>query len=231
MERIDRKVFFAAVFAAVFAAQLAAVASYAADLGIVTGTVRVVSEPPYAIKINAYPGVAHVEAPSNDTEGMLLIDEIVVYLEEVSAPFALTPPAEPKLVQRGMQFEPSVLVVVAGQEVGFPNEDPYYHNVFSYSPAKRFDLGRYAKGKSKSVVFEDPGVVQVFCDIHSDMKGTILVLDNPYFARPDRRTGGFRIPSVPVGEYRLIVWHPELDPVSEDVRVDPAVATRIEVEI
>ena len=180
-----------------FAALPAEDAANAADVGILAGTVRVVSEPPYAIRINAYPGVAHTAAPSNDTEGMSLIDDIVVYLEEVSAPHDLALPSAPTLTQRGMSFDPSVLVVVAGQEVGFPNEDPYYHNVFSYSPAKRFDLGRYTKGKSKSVVFEDPGVVQVFCDIHSDMKGTILVLQNPYFARPDPKSGGFRIPSVP----------------------------------
>ncbi len=203
----------------------------AADVGILTGTVRVVSEPPYAIRINAYPGVAHTAAPSNDTEGMSLIQEIVVYLEAVEAPHSLAPPASPKLTQRGMAFEPSVLVVVAGQEVGFPNEDPYYHNVFSYSPAKRFDLGRYAKGKSKSVIFEDPGVVQVFCDIHSDMKGTILVLQNPYFARPDTKTGAFRIPSVPAGRYRLVVWHPDLEVVSQEIDVSPSAATKIEVEI
>lgn len=203
----------------------------AADVGILAGTVRVVSEPPYAIRINAYPGVAHAMAPSNDTEEMSLIEEIVVYLEEVAAPHTLASPAGPKLTQRGMEFDPSVLVVVAGQEVGFPNEDAYYHNVFSYSPAKRFDLGRYAKGKSKSIVFEDPGVVQVFCDIHSDMKGTILVLQNPYFARPDVKTGGFRIPSVPAGRYRLVVWHPDLEVVSEEIDVNPSVATKIEVEI
>ncbi|NNE10130.1 MAG: hypothetical protein HKN20_16340 [Gemmatimonadetes bacterium] len=203
----------------------------AADIGILTGTVRVVSEPPYAIRINAYPGVAHTTAPSNDTEGKSLIREIVVYLEKVAAPHAIDPPASPKLTQRGMEFEPSVLVILAGQEVGFPNEDPYYHNVFSYSPAKRFDLGRYARGKSKSVVFEDPGVVQVFCDIHSDMKGTILVLQNPYFARPDTETGAFRIPSVPAGRYRLVVWHPDLETVSREIEVRPGAATPIEVEI
>ena len=203
----------------------------AADVGILTGVVRVVSEPPHAIRINAYPGIAHTQVPTDDPDGMSLIDEIVVYLEEVPPPHTLQPPSSPRLTQRGMEFVPSVLVVVAGQEVGFPNEDPYYHNVFSYSPAKRFDLGRYAKGKSKSLIFEDAGVVQVFCDIHSDMKGTILVLQNPYFARPDRESGGFRIPSIPAGRYRLVVWHPDLEPVSEEIEVRPSAATKIEVEI
>ncbi|HEX9641371.1 MAG TPA: hypothetical protein VGB13_08655, partial [Candidatus Krumholzibacteria bacterium] len=82
-----------------------------------------------------------------------------------------------ELRQRGQQFHPRLLVVPVDSHVEFPNDDPIYHNVFSYSKTKRFDLGRYGKGQSKSVHFDKTGVIRVFCDVHSDMSATIVVVD------------------------------------------------------
>lgn len=116
--------------------------------------------------------------------------------------------APPQLAQRGQNFVPALLAVPSGVQVEFPNEDPVLHNVFSYSKAKRFDLGRYGKGKSKSVQFDKPGVVRVFCDVHSNMSATILVVDSDYIA-PLTSDGHFAMQDVPDGRYELVVWQAE----------------------
>ena len=105
-----------------------------------------------------------------------------------------------------------VLAIVAGTTVDFPNSDPTYHNVFSLSKTQRFDLGRYAAGRSKAVRFDQPGIVRVFCDIHSHMSAFILVFAHRYFAvtDEDRR---YRIDNVR-GNYSVVAWHeaPPLTP-------------------
>ncbi len=130
----------------------------------------------------------------------------VVYLE--SGPigaFDEAALAEARLDQRNEAFFPYVLAVQAGTSVAFPNDDRTYHNVFSFSKAKRFDLGRYPRGQSKSVRFDRPGVVRVFCDIHAHMSAFVLVFAHPYFATTDS-DGRFRIPTVPPGAYTIAVW-------------------------
>jgi hypothetical protein len=108
--------------------------------------------------------------------------------------------------QRNETFVPHVLAIVAGTTVDFPNSDRIYHNVFSLSRAKSFDLGRYATGKSKSVRFDRPGIVRVFCEIHSHMSAFILVFAHRYFAVTDDE-GRFRIDNVPPGAYTLVAWN------------------------
>ena len=126
--------------------------------------------------------------------------------------------AHPMLVQRNQAFAPRVLAIAVGTVVDFPNQDPIYHNVFSVSPTRRFDLGKYARGKSKSVVFQKAGLVNVYCDIHSDMAAYILVLPNHAFTQPTE-DGAFELPSLPPGTYTLNVWHPDLGTFQKDVRV------------
>jgi plastocyanin len=111
-----------------------------------------------------------------------------------------------RMDQRRETFVPHVLAVMTGTTVDFPNSDSTYHNVFSLSKAKRFDLGRYAQGKSQSVRFDRPGIVRVFCDIHSHMSAFVLVFSHPYFAvtEPD---GRYRIDNVPPGTYSVVAWH------------------------
>jgi plastocyanin len=111
-----------------------------------------------------------------------------------------------RIDQRNETFVPHVLAVVAGTTVDFPNSDLTYHNVFSLSRAKSFDLGRYAVGKSKSVRFERPGIVRVFCEIHSHMSAFILVFAHRYFAVTDP-DGTYRIDNVPPGTYNVFVWN------------------------
>jgi plastocyanin len=131
----------------------------------------------------------------------------VVYLE--SAPRGAFETADVGRVvmdQRNETFVPHVLAVMTGTTVDFPNSDAFYHNVFSLSKAARFDLGRYAAGRSRSVRFDKPGIVRVFCDIHSHMNAYILVFSHPFFALTDAE-GRYRIENVPSGTYNVIAWN------------------------
>jgi plastocyanin len=131
----------------------------------------------------------------------------VVYLDPAPrAAFDTREEPRPRLDQRNETFVPHVLAIVAGTTVDFPNSDHTYHNVFSLSKTKSFDLGRYAVGRSKSVRFDRPGIVRVFCDIHSHMSAFILVFAHRYFsvADPD---GSYRLENVPPGTYTVVAWN------------------------
>jgi plastocyanin len=131
----------------------------------------------------------------------------VVYLE--AAPrgaFEQSEPARAVMDQRNETFVPHLLAVTTGTTVDFPNSDRIYHNVFSLSKTRSFDLGRYAVGHSKSIRFDRPGIVRVFCDIHSHMSAFILVFNHPYFTITDD-DGRYRIDGVPPGPYNVIAWN------------------------
>jgi plastocyanin len=131
----------------------------------------------------------------------------VVYLDPAPrAAFDARDEPRARIDQRNETFVPHVLAVVAGTTVDFPNSDLTYHNVFSLSRARTFDLGRYAVGRSKAVRFDKPGIVRVFCEIHSHMSAFILVFAHRYFAVTDR-DGRYRIDDVPPGSYQVFVWN------------------------
>ena len=129
----------------------------------------------------------------------------VIYIE---GPFP-RPAAEPsaQMVQKDLNFQPYLLPVQAGTRVEFPNLDDTYHNIFSYSPAKRFDLGRYRSDERPipSVLFDVPGMVTVRCDIHEHMRAIILVLDTPHFVISGT-DGTFSLKGLPEGNYVLKAW-------------------------
>lgn len=130
----------------------------------------------------------------------------VVYLDSVPQPaFYELKTQHLRMDQHDEQFEPRVLAITVGSTVDFPNSDTKFHNVFSLSRPGSFDLGRYPPGKSGSVRFDKPGIVRVFCDIHSHMSGYIFVFVHPYFAVTDS-DGRYIIPQVPAGAYTLLVW-------------------------
>jgi len=116
-------------------------------------------------------------------------------------------PATVQLVQKDMAFVPALLPIQTGTHVKFPNLDKIYHNVYSYSRVKRFDLGRYPPGEEPvpEQFFDRPGLVTVRCEIHEHMRGLILVLDTPYFVTTDTE-GRFRISGLPPGHYTLKAW-------------------------
>jgi plastocyanin len=131
----------------------------------------------------------------------------VVYVEANFLPkHATNRTVTAKMIQREFQFLPAVLPIQTGSAVEFPNEDNDYHNVFSYSKPRRFDLGRYRKDeKPAAVVFDKPGVVKLYCEIHEHMRATILVLDTPHFVRTDA-DGSYRLTDLPPGQYKLKAW-------------------------
>jgi plastocyanin len=129
----------------------------------------------------------------------------VVYLE---GPFKKpATPAAQQMAQKDLRFVTPLLAVQTGTKVEFPNLDDTYHNIFSYSPTKRFDLGRYRPEERPipSEVFDAPGLVTLHCDIHEHMLGLILVLDTPYFVMTDP-DGRFRLSGLPTGRYTLKAW-------------------------
>ncbi len=129
---------------------------------------------------------------------------IVVYLEGVPGTFKATD-KRPEMNHVDLQFQPSVMAVLKGTTVDFPNSDSVFHSAFSISPSNPFDLGLYQKGREKFVLFKHTGVVELFCHIHSHMHGFILVLDNPYFATTNAE-GEFSIADVPDGDYTIKAW-------------------------
>lgn len=147
----------------------------------------------------------------------------VVYLEG-AFPTASTSPAfvTNQVFQLGMQFHPAVLPIQVGTTVAFPNEDDFYHNVFSYSKPKRFDLGRYRKDDRPppTIIFDKPGVVKLYCEIHHYMRGVILVLDTPYFTRT-QTNGLYRLENLPPGNFMLNAWIDEKHIFKKPVTLEP----------
>jgi plastocyanin len=135
------------------------------------------------------------------------LQDFVVYIEgKVTNAPAYKPRTLQVITQRDAVFRPHVLPVVAGTTVEWPNKDEIFHNVFSMSETKEFDLGLYRDPEVKKVTFDKKGRVDVFCSIHSKMNCVVLVLENPWFAAADKN-GHFRIENVPAGTYRLKAWH------------------------
>jgi plastocyanin len=111
--------------------------------------------------------------------------------------------------QREQKFIPTTLAVVVGTRVEFPNNDKVWHNVYSTGGVKNFDLGLYPSGQSRSVTFDTPGVARILCNAHPNMEAFIVVKEHPFFSTADNR-GNYRIDGIPLGSYRVTVWHPEL---------------------
>ena len=129
----------------------------------------------------------------------------VVYLDG-AFPSPASPPTK-EVTQKDLTFIPALLPIRVGTRVEFPNLDDTYHNIFSYSPAKRFDLGRY-RAEERPIpaeVFDKPGLVTLRCDIHDHMRGLILVLNSSYFVMTDT-DGHFRLNGLPAGRYKLKAW-------------------------
>jgi plastocyanin len=140
----------------------------------------------------------------------------IVYLESLDGRTPVRP-GHFKLAQKDKTFVPNVLAIPAGSTVDFPNEDPIFHNVFSLSPPAPFDLGLYRAGASKSRVFSQPATYRVFCNIHSQMTGVILVLPTSYISEA-AASGSYQI-EVPPGKYRVTAWSERSQPATVDIEV------------
>lgn len=151
------------------------------------------------------------------------LSDFVVYLDGPIPTNALrqaTAPAVPraKVIQKGAVFVPHVLPIQTGTAVEWPNLDDIFHNVFSYSDTKPFDLGLYKHPELKTVVFDKPGRVDVFCSIHKSMNCIVLVLDTPFFTAADDR-GRFEITGIPAGTYRFKAWHERLPSQAREISI------------
>ena len=195
-----------------------------AGAGSITGTIRAEGKPGTEASLTgggAYDSPKFKFVPRVDYAEM---HDFVVYIEGPvgNKPVAPETPATVEsrhVVQKGAVFSPHVLPIVVGTTVEWPNNDDIYHNVFSMSDAKPFDLGLYKHGEpGKRVTFDRPGRVDVFCSIHANMHCIILVLENPCFAATDG-SGHYAITNVPPGTYQLTAWHERLPKQTREITV------------
>jgi plastocyanin len=166
------------------------------------------------------------EAMGNIVGKVTGASDAVVYVEDI----VVATRGTATMKQENKQFLPSVLVVQKGTTVQFPNLDAFFHNVFSVTPDSSFDLGSYRQGETKGVTMSKPGVVSVYCNMHPQMVGHILVVPNGNFVRAGK-DGFFRISNVPAGRHRIVAWAPDAKPVVTDAEVSDAEAVTVELEL
>ncbi len=169
------------------------------------------------------------------SQGEVPLSEMVIYLESPEAKRQIAVPKETvKVSQKGAKFSPAIVIVCAGQTVDFLNDEdrPIEHNVFSNTPAKRFDLGLYKPGEARSVVFDKPGAIFLFCSIHRHMDGVVFVSPTPFTSRvePD---GKFKIENVPPGIWNVKTWQKRkrFPEQTIPVLVDPAKPATADLEL
>jgi len=168
-----------------------------------------------------------VQVDVSDAAGKPLADA-VVFLDSAEARKQVKPLVGVEMAQEKRQFVPGVLVVPVGTEVLFPNRDSVRHHVYSFSPAKKFELKLYSGTPSNPVLFDKSGVVALGCNIHDQMVGWVLVVDTPYYARTPAATGKVQLDNVPPGTYTLRTWHARLPvgaPALEQALTVPATGT------
>ncbi|HET7504133.1 MAG TPA: plastocyanin/azurin family copper-binding protein [Kofleriaceae bacterium] len=152
--------------------------------------------------------------------------DAVVYVDDI----VVSTRGTATMKQENKQFSPQVLVVQKGTTVQFPNLDAIFHNVFSVTPDNSFDLGNYRQGESKGVTMSRPGVVSVYCNMHPQMVGHILVVPNGNFVRAGK-DGFFRLTNIPAGRHRIVAWAPDARPVSAEAEVSETDPVTVELEL
>jgi len=167
---------------------------------------------------------APVEVRVTDDAGKPLAGA-VVFLESREAREQVKPLAGAEIAQADKQFQPAVSVVTVGTAVNFPNRDTVRHHVYSFSPAKRFEIKLYVGTPAQPVVFDQPGIAVLGCNIHDQMAAWVLIVDTPWYGRTGA-DGRFARADVPPGSYRLRTWHANLPvgatPAEQALRVETA---------
>ena len=184
--------------AAVWSAQPSA---YGRTTGRIVGTVTLVSPGGAPLPSGAYPSrrVTRPAPPPSE------LANVVISIKDAPTPETL-PVTTATISQQDESFMPRVTAITRGSTVEFPNRDSYFHNVFSLSRGASFDLGRYPRGQSRERTFTRPGLVKVYCNLHSQMSATIVVLDHTFYTVPSA-DGSFTLDDVPAGQYDLGAWH------------------------
>ena len=203
-----------------------------ATTGSIQGSVRITRNlTAQRMRFRLYPGFKPIPPPTAEEKRDDEWQNVVIYLKSVpSAPATVGGGQQHQIAQLGETFIPHVLPIVTGSTVEFPNQDPIFHNVFSLSGTKSFDLGRYPKDESRSVTFDKAGIIPVFCHLHSDMSAIILVLDNPFFDVPDPN-GHYRIENIPAGNYTLVAWHERSEQVELQVDVNAGRVLELDITV
>jgi plastocyanin len=216
----------AAVVLLIIAGLVVARPSAAPSTGRVEGYVRLTAAGVRAVPSGVYPS-RRVAAPvaNNNSE----ISSVVVFIKDAPARSTLAA-MRASISQRDEAFVPRVVAVTTGSSVEFPNFDPYFHNVFSLSRSASFDLGRFPRGDSRIRKFTTPGLVKVYCHIHSHMSASIMVFDHDHFTIPDAE-GWFALDGVTPGSYRLSAWHERIGESVQQIKVDPGGLTRVEFSL
>ena len=193
---------------------LCSVLLIAADLHAqaITGTILIkkkLTRPSVTASVSVYQRGTAVKLGKDAEQDPIAYERsrVVIYLEgPVTAGPTSGAPAKEEIEQLDRRFTPDMLVVPVGSTVMFPNMDPIFHNIYSLSKPKSFDLGSYDKGETRKVTFPKPGIVEIYCHLHPNMAATVVVTPNRWYARPDRN-GQYRIPDVPPGQYTIVAWH------------------------
>ena len=190
--------------------------------GTITGRVHVVSHSARRLATaGVYPSrIVGIQADRDVSE----LDNVIVFIK-TDTPVD-SAPRHVSIRQTNEEFVPHVVAVTAGSTVEFPNDDLIFHNVFSLSRVATFDLGRYPRNSSKARTFSKPGVVKVFCHLHSHMSAIVRVFPHPYFAVPDRE-GRFTIRGVPPGRLQVTAWHERAGEVTRAAAVDDGGTTEL----
>ena len=189
--------------------------------GTVEGTVRVKVPPPRRTAAGYTGRPAQAARPVQPVPA-------VVFLKGGGAGPASAKSAV--MAQRDTAFVPALVVVSVGGAVSFPNQDPFFHNVFSYSGAERFDLGRYPRGESKSVTFDEAGVVKIYCEVHEFMRSAVIVSESGIHALVGA-DGRFSLTGVPAGDWVLVAWHPDAGQSETPIRVEEGGTTRVDLSV
>jgi plastocyanin len=211
--------------ATVFAALTAAYAAYAGEIHGAVIVHRRLTKRAITAPVSAYQRGVAVTLDADAEQDPLEYERshVVIYVE---GEFPSTP-GFAVMEQRNRRFAPDLLVLPAGSQISFPNEDPIFHNVFSLSKPKSFDLGNYVKGQTRLVTFPKPGIVFVNCHLHPNMSAAIVITPNSWGARADA-SGRFRFTGMPPGDYTVVAWHKAAGFVRQTVRVDDRRPAEIE---
>jgi plastocyanin len=181
---------------ALFAIPSAMLGADASGVGIVKGTITIGGKPA--------------------TDAVVSIEGLAQ--EQLKTPMTLYKPQKRTIDQRNLKFIPTVIAIMAGESVDFPNNDKSWHNVYSKGGANDFDLGLYPPGKTRSKKFDKPGVSRILCNAHPDMEAFVVVKDHPFFSVTNGR-GNYEIKNVPLGKVRVQIWHPNFDVRNEAVGI------------
>ena len=152
------------------------------------------------------------------------LKSVVIFFSDL--PAAKPAPMQASIAQKDEQFAPHLIAVTAGSSVAFPNEDPFFHNVFSLSRGAAFNLGRYPSGASRSRTFNRAGIVKVFCEIHSHMSAVVRIFDHRWFTVPNE-DGTYTIDDVPPGSHTLVAWHERIGERRDRVTIRAGAASQM----